>query len=184
LLFFLGAHVALLGDELLSPKHAYSWSLEVGYGIGAVLAFLLSDEANRIAFFIVLWLLWTRIVRHALSYPALSVYRTKSALLFVGLLPTFMIVFYGVGRDEAYSLLKGPHKPEEMYELRLKDQIVTRNVVVVRLIEKGAIVFDPAHKIVEFHRQENIIRLQKPALKWDPRSFVCWLWGWACGSKT
>jgi hypothetical protein len=100
------------------------------------------------------------------------------SLLIYGL-PSGMIILYGVGRTSAYTDIgnKDPH-----YELRLKDQYVSRDVDVLRFLEKGAVAFDPKTRTVEFVRNDMIVRVTRKTPELDNRSFICKHWEVGCAT--
>jgi hypothetical protein len=98
------------------------------------------------------------------------------ALLVYGL-PVGMIVSYGIGKASAYEDIGNKHP---RYELRLKDQYVSRDVNVLRFPEKGVIVFDPIARKVEFVRQDMILGVITKAPELDSRSFACKHWEVMC----
>ena len=94
-------------------------------------------------------------------------------LLIYGL-PLGMITFYGYGKMSAYEDIDNKQPPR--YEPRLKEQYVSRDVNVLRFLEKGAIVFDPKTRTVEFLRSDMIARVARKTPELDNRSFVCKHW--------
>jgi hypothetical protein len=186
LLFALGVQLASLrADDFERKKAAKSkwgkliedWFLEILWFILFILALLLSDESKRSSLYILLSLLWFRLAAYIMSHPKLNDFRISAAGLMAVILPATMIVFYGIGRDSAYTDLKDTKTP---YELRLKTQPDVERVKVLRLIEKGIISFDPLAKSIRFHRHDDIVWLKKPSPQWDTRSYVCRIWGWVC----
>jgi hypothetical protein len=157
-------------------KFLDTWYLEILYGISAVLALLLSNETARISLYLVGAIILSRVTTYVLSYEGFAEFRKTLGVLIV-FIPAIMVAFYGVGRDTAYTDLRDT---QNYYDLQLKEQHVIREIKVLRLLEKGALVFDPKTKLVEFDRYETIATLRRRAPTWETQSFVCRHWGWAC----
>jgi hypothetical protein len=122
-----------------------------------------------------------RVVIYILNWPGFAEF-IKSSTAFavlITVLPGAMILGYGMGRDSAYSDLKDT---KSLYVLKLKDQSDSHNVKVLRLIDKGAILFDPTTKAVQFYQNESIYLLSKQAPEWENISFACRHFGWPCAS--
>ncbi len=187
LLAILGIYIALLrSDDFEVKKIATSrwgrfienWKDEIFWSVLACIALLFSSEVNRLPLFMLGGFLWTRLSFYILSYESFASFRTKPAgVIFAGL-PAIMILFYGIGRDEAYTDLI---RSKNIYELRHKDQYVSREVRLVRLIEKGAIFVDLQSKSINFMRREDIMFIRKSIPDWETRSFVCKKWEFGCG---
>jgi hypothetical protein len=114
------------------------------------------------------------------SHEKIKNYATGwSALLIYGL-PLGMMLLFGIGRSSAYDDISSKNP---RYELRLKDQYVTRDVDVLRFLERGALVFDPKTKKVEFFRNDLIARVARKTPDLDHRSFVCKHWEVMCSTR-
>jgi hypothetical protein len=62
----------------------------------------------------------------------------------------------------------------------MKGQSVSRDVDVLRLLDKGAIIFDPATRTVEFLKSDMIASVARRATELDNRSFACKKWETGC----
>jgi energy-coupling factor transporter transmembrane protein EcfT len=159
-------------------KWFHNWNLELIWGFGFGLALLFSDETRRISLYILLSLLWLRIVSYVYGHTAFNAFKNSPAGLLVVALPALMIAMYGLGRDGAYADLKDT---TDQYRLHAKNKEFSQSVKILRLLDKGAIVLDPETKLVEFHPREDIALLERDAPKWETKSFACRHWGWSCG---
>jgi hypothetical protein len=184
LAFWLGVQIAFFPDyDFKQPKsklgrldRPWIWITWTAWFI-AVLLF--QDDTWRFSMYILLALLSFRVGLYVLSRPGFADIQ-KSGPAFAVLilfLPGLMLCSYGRGHDSAYFDLKHA-KP--LYVLKLKNQDASYNVTVLRLIDKGAIVFDPTTKAVQFYQNESISLLSKQAPEWDERSFACRHFGWPC----
>jgi hypothetical protein len=121
-----------------------------------------------------------RVQLYIFSHEKTKKYDTGWFSLLIYGLPLGMIFLFGLGRASAYSDI-GNKAPR--YELRLKDQYVSRDVDVLRFLEKGALVFDPKTKKVEFLRSELIARVARKTPEVDDRSFACMHWEIGCAKR-
>jgi hypothetical protein len=158
-------------------KWLHNWNLELIWGLGLALALLFSDETRRISLYILLTLMWPRAVGYVYGHVAFGAFKNSPTGLLVVALPALMIGAYGVGRDGAYADLKDT---TEQYRLHAKNKESSQTVKILRLLDKGAIVFDPETKVVEFHPREDIALLERDAPKWETKSFACRHWDWRC----
>src|SRR5262249_61552483 len=103
----------------------------------------------RFSMYILLALLSFRLGLYVLSRPGFAeIQRSGPAFaMLILFLPGLMLCSYGRGHDSAYFDLQ---YGKALYVLKLKHQDVSYNVTVLRLIDKGAIVFDPTTKVVQY----------------------------------
>lgn len=158
-------------------KRLYDWHLELGWGIGFVLAVLFTDETRRFGLYTILGLFWFRACSYVYGHSAFDAFKRSATGLLVFVLPAAMIMAYGVGRDGAYTDLKSK---EDQYRLYAKNREFSQSVKILRLLDKGAIVLDPVTKVVEFHPREDVALLERDEPKWETKSFACRHWGWGC----
>jgi hypothetical protein len=156
----------------------WEWFSSLLFGVLVILALLLSDDPSQSILYDLLALLWLFVVLYVLEQLVASTLAKSPVVMLVVLLIGLMIFMYGYGRDGAYTDLKDT---TNQYRLILgKDKESGRSVKILRLLDRGAIVFDPATKAVEFHPREDIVLLQHDAPKWEAGSFACRHWGWNC----
>lgn len=142
-----------------------------------VLGFLFSTSQVNIWAYLLLAALVFRGLIYILKHERTKEYdKGWSAVLIYGL-PISMIFSYGLGKTAAYDDLSN-RKPH--YQLTVKGQSVSRDVDVLRLLDKGAILFDPATRTVEFLKSDMIASVTRRAPEIDERSFVCKHWGIGC----
>jgi hypothetical protein len=137
---------------------------------------LFSDETERLYLYVVLSFLWLGLAGYVSQQTALNTFASSSAGRLVTALPVALILAYGLGRDHAYGDLMDT---TNQYRLLAKKKEF-RSVKILRLLDKGAIVFDPETKAVEFHPREDIALLQRDAPEWETKPFACRHWGWGC----
>lgn len=131
-----------------------------------------TSQVNFWAYMLLVWFVFRGIL-YVLSHEKTKKYSTGWFAAVIYGLPIGMIFAYGVGKNSAYDDIS---QTQTRYELRLKDHFVSRSVNVLRFLEKGAIIFDPQTKMVEFIRTDAINRISTKAQELDNRSFVCKHW--------
>ncbi|MGY3559809.1 hypothetical protein ACVWXP_003078 [Bradyrhizobium sp. USDA 4463] len=102
-----------------------------------------------------------------------------SAILIYGL-PIGMVFSYGMGKSAAYEDLSNR---SAHYQLSLKGQSVSRDVDILRLLDKGALIFDPMTRKVEFLMSDTIASITHRIQDFDKRSFACKHWNVGCLSS-
>jgi hypothetical protein len=176
-----------LGDAFTAKwgKFIGDWFYELSWGVLLVLTLLFIDETRRNDLYILLALLWVRVIFYIFDHSSLVSFKRTPVGLLLQFLPAGMIVMYGYGRDGAYSDLQQA-KPE--YRLQLKNKEVSQHVAMLRIFDKGALVFDPATQTIAFRSRDDISSLERDRPKWETQSFACRRWGWRClkagGSST
>jgi hypothetical protein len=142
-----------------------------------VLALFFSDQTTRFYIYLVIGLIWTRALGYVYGHDNFANFKkTPVGFLLLGL-PACMLVAYGVGRDGAYTDMK---QTATQYRLHLKSRAASQPVILLRLLDKGIIVFDPVSKAVAFQPKEDIKLLERNAPTWETRSLVCRRFGWSC----
>jgi hypothetical protein len=155
----------------------FDWYQELSWLVIFILAVLFTDETRRFSLYIFLGLLWFRTAAYIYSHVAFDTIKRSIAGLLILVLPSLMIVAYGIGRDAAYADLKDT---KDRYRLLYRNREFSQSVKILRLLDKGAIVVDPETDAVEFHPREDIVLLEHDGPKWDTKSFACQHWGWDC----
>jgi hypothetical protein len=146
-------------------------------GLLALVLFFFSTAQVNIGAYLLLVYIVMRALLYIFRHEKTRRYSKGWLALLVYGLPLGMIFLYGIGKSSAYTDIGISNA---RYELRLKEQLVNRDVEVLRFLEKGVIVFDPQTRKVEFFRHDLIARVSKKMPDLDSRSFACKRWEIMC----